>query len=209
MGHPVGTNRAVPMIYPKMQREFGNVVTYEDNPKRHILVEFSFDVLHVAAGVYAPEAFHRFIGFKVSEDVLERAFVETYGLDMGDLFFDRSLAVGTFRYAVGKAIPEMTKVAWKKKRKEIEQVQPGVTRSHFIFNLSRRDYERSLAPTTPNRKAGRASSASCITSFRRLVHSARSGFKRPRRKPKKYFLSRSPELRSVSRASWTPCERAV
>lgn len=142
MGHPVATNRAVPMIYPKMRQEFGNNVTYEDNPKRHILVEFSFDVVHVAAGVYAPEAFHRFIGFKVAEDVLERAFVETYGLDMGDLFFDRSLAVGTFRYAVGKAIPQMTKVAWKKKRKEIEQVAPGITQTAFVFNLSRREYEK-------------------------------------------------------------------
>lgn len=142
MGHPVATNRAVPMIYPKMRQEFGSIVTYEDSPKRHILVEFSFDVVHVAAGVYAPEAFHRFIGFKVAEAVLERAFVETYGLDMGDLFFDRSLAVGTFRYAVGKAIPQMTKVAWKKKRKEIEQVAPGITGANFVFNLSRREYEK-------------------------------------------------------------------
>ena len=142
MGHPVATNRAVPMIYPKMLQEFGPQVTYEDNPKRHILVEFSFDVVHVAAGVYAPEAFHRFIGFKVAKDVLERAFVETYGLDMGDLFFDRSLAVGTFRYAVGKAIPQMTKVAWKKKRKEIEQVAPGITEAAFVFNLPRREYEK-------------------------------------------------------------------
>ena len=142
MGHPVATNRAVPMIYPKMRQQFGPEVTYEDNPKRHILVEFSFDVVHVAAGVYAPEAFHRFIGFEVGKDVLERAFVETYGLDMGDLFFDRSLAVGTFRYAVGKAIPQMTKVAWKKKRKEIEQVKPGITQATFIFNLPRREYEK-------------------------------------------------------------------
>jgi hypothetical protein len=142
MGHPVATNRAVPMIYPKMRQEFGPNVTYDDNPKRHILVEFSFDVVHVAAGVYAPEAFHRFIGFKVGKDVLERAFVETYGLDMGDLFFDRSLAVGTFRYAVGKGIPQMTKVAWKKKRKEIEQVKPGITQATFIFNLPRREYEK-------------------------------------------------------------------
>jgi hypothetical protein len=74
--------------------------------------------------------------------VLERAFVETYGLDMGDLFFDRSLAVGTFRYAVGKAIPQMTKVAWKKKRKEIEQVAPGITQATFVFNLPRREYEK-------------------------------------------------------------------
>ena len=119
MGRPVATNRAVPMIYPNMRQEFGNLVTYENNPKRHILVEFSFDVVHVAAGVYAPEAFHRFIGFKVAKDVIESAFLETYGLDMGDLFFDRRLAIGTFSYAVGKAIPQMTKVAWKRSGKRL------------------------------------------------------------------------------------------
>lgn len=141
-GHPIATNRAVPMIYPKLREEFGNRVRYVDSPKQHILVEFSFDVVHVAAGVYAPEAFHRFIGFKVAMPVLERAFAETYALDMGDQFLDRSLAVGTYRYAVAKAIPQMTKVAWKKKRKEIEKLQPGITQSRFVFNLSRRQYER-------------------------------------------------------------------
>lgn len=141
-GHPIGTNRAVPVIYPKLREKFGSRVRYVDSPKQHILVEFSFDVVHVAAGVYAPEAFHRYIGFKVAMDVLERAFAETYALDMGDQFFDRSLAVGTYRYAVAKAIPQMTKVAWKKKRKEIEKLQPGITQSKFVFNLSRREYEK-------------------------------------------------------------------
>jgi hypothetical protein len=141
-GHPIGTNRAIPLIYPKLREKFGNRVRYVDSPKQHILVEFSFDVVHVAAGVYAPEAFHRFIGFKVAMDVLERAFAETYALDMGDQFFDRSLAVGTYRYAVAKAIPQMTKVAWKKKREEIEKLQPGITQSQFVFNLSRREYEK-------------------------------------------------------------------
>ena len=141
-GHPIGTNRAIPLIYPKLREKFGSRVRYVDSPKQHILVEFSFDVVHVAAGVYAPEAFHRFIGFKVAMDVLERAFAETYALDMGDQFFDRSLAVGTYRYAVAKAIPQMTKVAWKKKRKEIEKLQPGITQAQFVFNLSRREYEK-------------------------------------------------------------------
>jgi Zinc dependent phospholipase C len=141
-GHPLGTNRAIPLLYPKLREKFGSRVRYVDSPKQHILVEFSFDVVHVAAGVYAPEAFHRFIGFKVAMDVLERAFAETYALDMGDQFFDRSLAVGTYRYAVAKAIPQMTKVAWKKKRKEIEQLQPGITQAQFVFNLSRRQYEK-------------------------------------------------------------------
>ena len=141
-GHPLGTNRAVPLIYPKLREEFGDHVTYVESPKQHLLVEFSFDVVHVAAGVYAPEAFHRFIGFKVAQEVIERAFAEVYALDMGSLFLDRSLAIGTYRYAVAKAIPQMTKVAWKKKRKEIEKLQPGITQAKFVFNLSRREYEK-------------------------------------------------------------------
>ena len=132
----------VPMVYPKLRKKFGSEVTYVESPKEHVMVEFSFDVLHVASGAYAPQAFHRFIGFQVAEAALERAFLETYAIEMGDQFLDRSLAVGTFRHAVSTTIPEMTKVAWKNKREEIEKLTPGVTEASFVFNLSRREYEK-------------------------------------------------------------------
>ncbi|HUQ87133.1 MAG TPA: zinc dependent phospholipase C family protein [Vicinamibacterales bacterium] len=141
-GHPIGVNRVVPIMYPKERARHGDEVTYVEAPKQHLLVEFSFDVVQVAAGAYAPEAFHRFIGFKVAEPLLDRAFLETYGIEMGPLFLDRSLAIGTFRYAVGQAIPQMTKAAWKNKRKEIEKLTPGVTQRSFVFNLPRREYEK-------------------------------------------------------------------
>lgn len=141
-GHPLATNRAVPLMYPKLQAKFGDAIAYDQAPKQHILVEFSFDVLHVASGTYAPEAFHRFIGFEVAGDLLDRTFKEIYALDMGDQFLDRSMAIGTYRYAVSKAIPEMTKVAWKNKREEIEQLTPGITQASFVFNVSRREYEQ-------------------------------------------------------------------
>jgi hypothetical protein len=141
-GHPIGTNRAVPVMYPKLRAKFGNSIPYDTAPKQHILVEFSFDVVQVASGAFAPQAFHQFIGFKVADDLLDRTFKQIYALDMGAQFMDRSLAIGTYRYAVAKAIPEMTKVAWKKKRDEIERVMPGVTQATFVFNLSRRDYEK-------------------------------------------------------------------
>ena len=142
IGHPDAVNRVVPIMYPKQRARHGADVTYVEAPKQHLLVEFSFDVLHVAAGAYAPEAFHRFVGFKVAEPLLERSFVEIYGLEMGPLFLDRSLAVGTFRHAVVKTIPQMTKAAWKNKREEIERLMPGVSEKAFVFNLSRRDYEK-------------------------------------------------------------------
>jgi hypothetical protein len=141
-GHPLAVNRTVPIMYPKLRAKYGNSITYAQSPKSHILVEFSFDVVQVAAGAFAPKAYHRYIGFKVATPALERAFLETYGLEMKDLFLNQDLAIGTYRHAVAKTIPEMTKAAWKKKREEIEKVMPGVTRTDVVFNLSRQEYEK-------------------------------------------------------------------
>jgi hypothetical protein len=141
-GHPMAVNRAVPMMYPKLKAEFGDIVTYVQSPTKHVLVEFSFDVVQVAAGAYAPEAYHSYIGFRVAKPALERAFLDTYGLEMKDLFLSEDLAIGTYRHGVGTTIPEITKLAWKKKREQIEKVTPGVQRETFVFNLSRRQYEK-------------------------------------------------------------------
>src|SRR6476661_6215296 len=121
-GHPIAVNRAVALMYPKLEAEFGQSVTYEQSPKRHVLVEFAFDVVQVAAGAYAPEAYHSYIGFKVAKPALERAFQDTYGIQMKDVFFSEDLAIATYRHAVGTTIPEMTKVAWGKKRDQIVKV---------------------------------------------------------------------------------------
>ena len=64
-GHPQATNRVVPIMYPKLKEKFGPVVTYEDSPAAHLKVEFSFDVVQVAQGDYAPQAYHDHIGFEV------------------------------------------------------------------------------------------------------------------------------------------------
>ena len=141
-GHPMAVNRAVPLMYPKLKAEFGNNVTYVQSPKSHVLVEFSFDVVQVAAGAYAPEAYHSYIGFKVATPALERAFRDTYAIEMKDVFFNEDLAIATYRHAVGTTIPEMTKVAWAKKRDQIVKVMPGMQRKTFVFNLPRKQYDK-------------------------------------------------------------------
>ena len=83
-GHPIAVNRAVALMYPKLRARFGNRVTYEQSPKSHVLVEFGFDVVQVAAGAYAPESYHSYIGFKVAKPALERAFLDTYGIQIKD-----------------------------------------------------------------------------------------------------------------------------
>ena len=141
-GHSIAVNKAVPLIYPKLRQKFGDVVPYDKAPKQHILVEFAFDVLLVAHGGYTLQAYHEFIGFKVSEPALERAFQATYGLEMKDLFLSEDLAIGTFRHAVGKMIPDVTKIAWEKKQEQIQKITPGVVRDRFVLTLPRVEYEK-------------------------------------------------------------------
>lgn len=142
IGHSTAVNRAVPVLYPKLRVRYGNKVTYVEDPTAHIKTEFGFDVLQSARGRYAPEAYHDFIGFKVSKPVLERAFKRTYAVEMKDLFVDLDLALASFRRAVSTVIPQMTKVAWESKKDAIEKATPGITSGKFIYSLSRADYEK-------------------------------------------------------------------
>jgi hypothetical protein len=141
-GHSLAVNRAVPMLYPKLRAEFGENVTYAENPSAHLKTEFGFDVLQVANGSYAPDAYHDFIGFEVSKPALERAFERTYGLKLEDIFTSLDLALGTYRHTVSVLIPEMTKAAWSAKKDDIIRATPGITREKFLYNLSRASYEK-------------------------------------------------------------------
>ena len=141
-GHPEAVNVTVPIIYPKLQRKFGDVVTYAQAPRQHVVVEFSFDIVHAAAGVYLPDTAKRFIGFRVATPLLERAFRATYGLEMNDLFADQDRAIATYRYAVSQIIPALTKAAWRDKHDEIVTLTPHIEQSAFVFTYPRSDFER-------------------------------------------------------------------
>jgi hypothetical protein len=141
-GHRLGTNPAVPILYPELGSKFGKTVTYWDNPLSHIRTEFGFDVLQVAQGRYATDQYRKFIGFKVSKPVMERAFLDTYGLEMKDVFVSLDLALGSFRYTTSTVIPGMTRMAWQLKKDTLIKEIPGVTKKKFLFNLSRSSYEK-------------------------------------------------------------------
>ncbi len=141
-GHRLATNRAVPILYPELRRKFGNSVSYGENPVAHIRTEFGFDVLQIASGRYAPDRYRSFIGFQVSRDALERAFRDTYGIEMKDVFGNVTLALGSYRYAVRSIVPGMTRVAWSLKQDQLKKEIPGITRKKFLYNLSRSSYEK-------------------------------------------------------------------
>jgi hypothetical protein len=141
-GHSIAVNRSVPIQYPKLKRKYGDVVTYEENPTAHIRVEFQFDVVQVAHGNYAPQAYHDFIGFAVASGVLGRAFHDTYGLEMTDLFKDLDESMETYRHTVSSIIPKATQVAWDIHKDELQKAQPGLRRNRFVYSLSRASYRK-------------------------------------------------------------------
>jgi hypothetical protein len=142
-GHRIATNRAVPILYAKLQRRYGDSVTYEEDPLAHIKTEFGFDVLEVARGRYAPDAYHDFIGFGISVSLLEQAFQETYGLELQKVLKDEDRVLGSYRHDVSQLIPKATRVAWSLKKDEIMNDQPGMTKQKFLFNLSHASYQKS------------------------------------------------------------------
>jgi hypothetical protein len=151
-GHPMAVNVGVPIMYPKVRAEVGSRALYVDAPARHVMVEFAYDVLRVAKGGYALQAYRDRIGFEVAKPALERAVREVYAVDLGDLLMSVDLAIGTYRHAVSATIPEMTRIAWRDKRQEIEQRSPGITEAAFIFAYSAEDYARDYG--TEYRKPG-------------------------------------------------------
>jgi len=140
-GHSMAVNRVVPMVYPKLRDEFGQEVLYADSPSRHVMVEFAFDVTQLARGTFRADVYQDLLGFEVATPVLDRAFRQTYGLSLEDVFGDVDLAIGTYRKAASELIPDITRAAWREKRDEILERNPGLTEQAFVFGLTRQQYE--------------------------------------------------------------------
>jgi Zinc dependent phospholipase C len=140
-GHPT-VNQAVGIEFPKLRKKYGDVVTYEDNPKAHIRTEFGFDVTQVAKNRYTSDRYHDFIGFEISKPVLERAFQDTYDIPLSDVISNEDLAIGTFRRAISNVLPEMTRVALTARRQEIVKETPNFRARQFRYYLSRTDYQK-------------------------------------------------------------------
>jgi hypothetical protein len=142
VGHPV-VNHVVALEFPKLKAKFGDEVTYADDPKAHIRTEFGFDMVQVAKNRYTSDRYHDFIGFEIATLLLERAFQKTYGLSLDEMLGgDEDLAVGSFRRAVSKFVPEMTRVALLNRRQELVRETPNFDKRKFLYQLSRSHYEK-------------------------------------------------------------------
>ncbi len=140
-GHPA-VNQAVSIQYPKLRAKYGNSVRYAQDHTAHLKTEFGFDMVQVAKNRYASQQYHDFIGFQVSKPLLERTFPIVYGVELKDVLTHEDLAVGSYRFAVSRMIPEMTKIALRTHKKDMMRETPNFAKRKFLYRLSRSDYEK-------------------------------------------------------------------
>jgi hypothetical protein len=140
-GHPA-VNLAVAIEYPKLRAKYGKSVRYAEDKSAHLKTEFGFDMVQVAKNRYASERYHDFIGFKVSKPLLERVFPVIYGLELKDVLTHEDLAVGSYRFAVSRLIPQMTQVALQIHKKDLMRETPNFAKKKFLYRLSRSEYEK-------------------------------------------------------------------
>ena len=141
-GHSLATNKTVPLIFPGLQKKFGNTVTYADDHTSHSRTEFAYDVIQTAQGHYATVAYHDFIGFSMDSTLLANAFMKIYGEQLSVVFPDYSSTVNTFRWGVREMFPAIIHRAWHLKKEEIKANDHNASKSGFKYHMSKRAFKK-------------------------------------------------------------------
>jgi len=105
VGHREAVNPSTAIEFPKLEKKYGSVVTYQDSPSAHVRTEFGFDIDQLSARRFAPQRYLDSIGFKVAGRLLRVAFQETYGLELIEVLGPEFPAVHSYRSSVRKFIP--------------------------------------------------------------------------------------------------------
>ncbi len=141
-GHSEGINPATGIMFPDLARQYGPIVTYEEQPTAHIRTEFGFDDAQIALRRYAPHKYRKHVGFRVSRVLLDRAFYETYGLSAADVLGKQRAAIGSYRYAVQHIIPLFAKVTIVNVRSHLPPDPRDTDSSRLEEAIAMTDYAR-------------------------------------------------------------------
>jgi hypothetical protein len=142
IGHSDAINLATPIAFPKLQRKYGPVVTYDEDPHAHVRTEFAFDIGQLSKRTFAPPAYMRHIGFRVPRNLLDRAFRETYGFGFPELVGKTRPAVRSYRGSVRSFIPTFAGAEVVLHRREFPPDTLNDSYRLFAERLKRADYER-------------------------------------------------------------------
>ncbi len=107
IGHHDAVNPSTAIAFPKLALRYGHSVTYDESPHSHVRTEFAFDIDQLTKKHFAPSAYLNHFGLKVSGDLLERAFYETYGLHLPTVLGNKrgKAVIDSYRHSVRSFLP--------------------------------------------------------------------------------------------------------
>jgi hypothetical protein len=105
VGHSEATNPSTALSFPNLEKRYGPIVTYEESPHAHIRTEFAFDIDQLSHSRFAPAAYLRHVGLRVSRRLLEQAFYQTYGLRLHDILGNEFASFRSYRTSVHNLLP--------------------------------------------------------------------------------------------------------
>lgn len=142
IGHSQAINPATAFEFPKLQRKYGDSVTYGESPHGHIRTEFAFDVQELGNLEFAPPAYLRAVGFRVPRKFLERAFVQTYGFDVHWILGPDRRALRSYRTAARSFIPAFAEAEVVLHRYQFPPHPDDEAYRIFSQRISRTNYDR-------------------------------------------------------------------
>ncbi len=142
IGHSEAVNLSTPIAFPKLEREFGPSVAYDQDPHAHIRTEFAFDIGQLSKRTFAPPSYMRHIGFRISRRLLDRAFRETYGFDFSELVGKTRPALRSYRTSARTFIPAFAGAEVVLHRRQFLPDTASDSYQLFAQRLQRADYER-------------------------------------------------------------------
>lgn len=142
IGHSKAINPATALEFPKLAREFGPSITYDQSPHGHIRTEFAFDVQEMANAEFAPPSYLRFIGLRVPRKFLERTFFRTYGFELHEVLDKPTPSLRSYRTSVRSFIPAFAEAEVVLHRHQFPAPPDDEAYRTFIERVSRTNYER-------------------------------------------------------------------
>lgn len=142
IGHSQAVNPATALEFSKLQKKYGDSVTYGESPHGHIRTEFAFDIDELTDAAFAPPAYLQRIGFKVPRRFLEQAFISTYGFDIHQVLGRAHPALRSYRTSVRSFIPAFAEAEVVLHRHQFPPHPDDEAYRTFAKRVANTNYER-------------------------------------------------------------------
>lgn len=107
VGHENAVNVATAIQFPKLAKKYGPSVTYDQSPHAHVRTEFAFDIDQLSHHRIAPTSYLHSIGIQVPERLLQRSFLQTYGLTLRQVLGPEYSAIRSYRSSIRSLLPHV------------------------------------------------------------------------------------------------------